>query len=296
MRRRVRSRASARKSRLGLSGIKGSIRFPPFLSSSSSGVVKKIFLSVTAAVALAAPCSLARAQQGYEFEVYDTHLTNPGTTELELNTNFVATGPKEPDLDLFATHHMLRSSLEVGRGLTNWLEGSIYVLAARRPGGGSSYVGNRMRLTAAAPASWNLPLEIGLTQEVGHARPGFAENRWTYEISPMIGKTWESVAVAFNPVFERGVADDAGHPVEFEPKGRVGFSLGDEGSLALEYYSSLGPTARFDPRSEQKHQLFVAIEKELSSNLEIAASVGRGLTGSSDRVVIATRLEYLIAR
>lgn len=68
---------------------------------------------------------MAAAQQGYELEVYDTHLTRPGTTEFELNTNFVASCPKQVDTGLFPTRHMLRSSLEIGTGLTNWLEGTI---------------------------------------------------------------------------------------------------------------------------------------------------------------------------
>ncbi len=259
-------------------------------------MIMKFSPSIALALAFAILPSTATAQQGYEFEVYDTHLTKPGTTELELNTNFVASGPKRPDAELFPTRHMLRSSLELGTGVTNWLEGSIYVLAAHRPGSGASYVGNRMRLTASAPDSWNLPVEIGLTQEVGYARPGFAENRWTYELSPMIGKTWGSVAWAFNPVLERSLSGANVHKLEFEPKGRIGLLVGDEGSLSLEYYSTLGPTAGFDPRSEQKHQLFAAFGKELSPNFEIAASVGRGLTSSSDRMVIATRLEYRIGR
>jgi hypothetical protein len=116
---------------------------------------------------------------------------------------------------------MMRSSVEIGAGLTNWLEGSIYFVAVHRPNAGASYVGNRIRATASAPAHWNLPVEFGLTQEIGYARPGFAENRWTYELSPMIGKTWGSV---------------------------------------------------------------------------LAVSFGRGLTASSDRAVLATRLEYRVGR
>jgi hypothetical protein len=254
--------------------------------------MKKIYLSIAFAIALSPLPSTARAQQGYEFEVYGTHLTSPGTTEFELNTNFVASGPERPDLDLFPTRHMVRSSFEIGTGLTSWLEGSVYVLAVQRPNAGTSYVGNRLRLTAAAPASWNLPVDVGLTQEIGYARPGFAENRWTYELSPMIGKTWGALGLTFNPVLERSLT--ATHEVEFEPKGKVGFAFGDEGSLSLEYYSTLGPTSGFDPRSQQKHQLFVALEKELFSNFELAGSVGRGLTSSSDRLVIATRVEYRI--
>ncbi|MDQ6689294.1 MAG: hypothetical protein M3Z18_02175 [Gemmatimonadota bacterium] len=254
--------------------------------------MRRVYLLISLAVSLGSPLSVAEAQRGYEFEVYDAQLTKPGTTEFELNTNFVASGPKQIDAGLFPTAQMLRSSLEIGTGLTNWLEASIYFLAAHRPNVGESYVGNRIRMTASAPVDWNLPVEFGLTQEVGYARPGFAENRWTYELSPMIGKTWGSIAVVANPAFERSLSGPAAHPFEFEPRGRISYGFGEAGSASLEYYSSLGPTSRFDPRSEQKHQVFVAIEKLISEQWGMAASFGRGLTVTSDRAVVATRLEY----
>lgn len=258
--------------------------------------MRRLCLLIPFAIAGASPFAKGFAQQGYEFEVYDTRLTEPGTTELELNTNFVASGRKEIDKGVFPTHHMLRSSFEIGTGITNWLEASVYVLAARRPGAGTSYVGNRLRATATVPATWNLPFEIGLTQEVGYARPGFAENRWTYELSPMIGKSWHSVALVVNPAFERSLGGLSEHPVEFEPRGRITYGSGDEGTLSLEYYTSLGPTSRFDALSAQKHQLFLAAQRELSTRWELAGSFGRGLTASSDRSVIATRIEYRIGR
>jgi hypothetical protein len=254
--------------------------------------MRKLFLIAPIAIALISPLSIAVAQQGYEFEIYDTQIKKRGSTEFELNTNFVASGPTRIDTGPISTNHMLRSSFEIGTGLTHWLEGSIYVQAVHRPNAGASYVGNRVRLTAAAPADWNLPVEFGLTQVLGYARAGFAENRWTYELSPMIGKAWRSLALVANPAFERSLAGPTAHPIEFEPRGRISYGFGDEGSLSLECYSSLGPTSGFDPRSEQKHQLFVAAEKEFSTRWELAASFGRGLTASSDRNVIATRIEY----
>jgi hypothetical protein len=256
----------------------------------------KSVLLIALVCCAAIPSLSALAQQGYEFEVYDTHLTEPGTIELELNTNFVASGRKEIDEGLFPTHHMLRSSLEIGGGITDWLEASVYVLGVHRPGLGASYVGNRLRATASVPASWNWPMDFGITQEVGFALAGFAENRWTYELSPMIGKSWRSLAFVANPAFERGLGDAVDHPVEFEPRGRITYGFGDEASLSLEYYSSLGPTSRFDPVSSQKHQVFLAAEKEFSKRWELAVSFGRGLTASSDRSVIATRVEYRIGR
>lgn len=89
-------------------------------------------------------------------------------------------------------------------------------------------------MTACAPAVWNLPVEFGLAQEVGYARPGFAENGWTYELSPMIGKTWGSIALVANPAFERGLSGPVAHQIEFEPRGRFSYCFGDEGSLSLE--------------------------------------------------------------
>ncbi|HEV7837093.1 MAG TPA: hypothetical protein VGO75_03430 [Gemmatimonadaceae bacterium] len=257
--------------------------------------MKKRYLLIFLAATLGSTVDRAIAQQGYEFEVYDTHLTRPGTIELELNANFVASGRKDVDDGLFPTHRMLRSSFEIGTGITNWLEASVYVLAVRRPGVGTSYVGNRVRATASVPAEWNLPFEFGLTQEVGYARPGYAENRWTYEVAPMIGKSWRSLSFVANPAFERGL-NGVDQPIEFEPRGKISYGFGDEGSVSLEYFSSLGPTARFDAVSGQKHQLFVAAEKEFWDRWEFAASFGRGLTASSDRSVVATRLEYRLGR
>jgi hypothetical protein len=109
----------------------------------------------------------------------------------------------------------------------------------------------------------------------------------------MIGKTWGPVELALNPAFERGLTG-AEHPVEFEPKGSLEFRFGDDASVALQYFSTLGPTSGFDPRSEQKHQLFVAFETEISRRVELATSFGRGLTESSDRYVVAARIEYKI--
>ena len=258
--------------------------------------MKKRYLLIPLAIAIGSPFMMAMAQQGYEFEVYDTQLTKPGTTEFELNTNFVASGRKQVNNGLFPTDHMLRSSFEVGTGLTNWLEASIYLLVVHRPNAGASYVGNRIRATASAPPEWKLPVEFGLTQEIGYGRPGFAENRWTYELSPMIGKTWGSVAFVVNPAFERSLGGPATHPVEFEPRARIGYGFGHEGAVSLEYFSTLGPTSGFDPRSEQQHQLFAAIEKEISGRWDLAVSFGRGLTASSDRAVFATRLEYHVSR
>lgn len=233
----------------------------------------------------------AQAQQGYEFEVYGTGLSVRGTGELELHTNFVPTGSQlADDAEGRATHRAFRSSLELSTGLASWLEASLYAVSYARSGAGFQYVGNRARLTAVAPPRWNLPLDVGLAQEIGYARPGFAENRWAYEITPILGKSLGSVSLLLNPALERGLGT-GNHEWEFEPRARVGYALGDEEALGIEYYSVLGPVSNFDASGHQRHQLFATAQTELPSGLEGAIGIGRGLTGNSDRWVITTRLE-----
>src|SRR6266576_1922947 len=163
----------------------------------------RTIIGVAALVLLAAP---ARAQQGYEFEVYGTRIAVPGTGELELHTNFVPTGSQRvDDAEGRATHRAFRSSLEVTTGITSWLEGSFYAVGYARNGAGVKYVGNRGRLTAIALASWNLPIKLGLSQEIGYARSGFAENHWAYEATPILGTGAGRVTSVVNPACERGI-------------------------------------------------------------------------------------------
>ncbi|HEX6627997.1 MAG TPA: hypothetical protein VF105_08590 [Gemmatimonadaceae bacterium] len=233
----------------------------------------------------------AQAQQGYEYEVYNTDLSKPGTGELEWHNNYVVSGTQFADSpDGRTTHHALRSSLELSTGLTNWLEAAVYTVGYARSGAGFEYVGNRGRLTAAAPERWSLPIQLGLSQEVGYARSGFSESRWVYEFVPIVGKKFGPASLVLNPIFERAISG-AEREWEFEPRARLAYALdGDEG-VGLEYYSVLGPLSRFDERSHQIHQLFATAETELPGGVEAGFGVGRGLTTNSDRWIISTKFE-----
>jgi hypothetical protein len=241
--------------------------------------------------ALVVLASSALAQQGYEFEVYDTHVLAPASGELELHTNFVPSGSQRfDDAEGRATHRAFRSTVEISTGLATWLEGSLYTVGYAKSGVGMQYVGNRARFTAVAPSTWNLPFDAGLSQEVGYSRPGFAENRWGYEIAPIFGKGVGKVSLLLNPAFEHGL-DKGSHEWEFEPRARMAYEIGTEHELGLEYYSVLGPVTAFDERSHQLHQLFATGETELPGGVEGSLGVGRGLTRNSDRWVVTSRLE-----
>jgi hypothetical protein len=240
--------------------------------------VLRRFLVLT--LSLASVPALATAQAGFEYEVYSTHIESPRTTTAELHTNFVASGRRGIEDGQYATHRALRSSLEITHGLLPWLEGSVYFVGAAFRGRGAEYVGNRLRLTAVAPQKWNLPFDLGLTQEVGYTRSGFSEHRWAYELGPILGKSFGPVSLLVNPMFERGFDGDE-REIEFEPKGKVEYAFGDEGAIALEYYGS-----------EYHQQLFATFETEVAHKWELGFGVGRGLTRESDKSVLTTKIEY----
>jgi hypothetical protein len=174
------------------------------------------------------------------------------------------------------------------------LEGSIYATAYARTGEGIQFVGNRARLTALTPAGCGRKLDLGFSWEVGHARSGFAENAWSLELTPILGRSFGHVSLVINPAFERGIGGSAEREFEFEPRGRIAYAMGEDDALSLEYYGVAGPVSGFDPRSAQRHQIFAGWNGEISKRAEAAIQVGRGLTRSSDRWTIATRLEYAL--
>jgi hypothetical protein len=172
----------------------------------------------------------------------------------------------------------------------------VYLIGAVTRERGAEYVGNRVRLTAVAPARWKLPFDLGVSHEVGYARPEYAESRWRYELSPIIGKSFGPLQIVVNPSLERGLGRGAEHEIELEPRGRVSYYFGDEAAVSLEYYGSLGPVTTPEPTREQRHQLFATIQTELSERWEIGFGAGRGLTPESDRTVLSTKLEFHFGR
>lgn len=236
--------------------------------------------------------SRASAQQGYEFEVYDTQIGNLGASELELHTNYVADGVKQGEEGLLPTHRAVRSSLEVSRTLSSWLRGSLYLTTSAGRNRDFAYVGNRARVTAVAPRSWTLPFDLGVATEVSYARPTFSENRWALEITPVLAKSFGALSFTLNPAFERGLDKRSEREIEFEPRAKAAYAFGDEAAFSLEYYAGLGAIGENHPVREQRHQIFARLLGEIAPRLELGVGVGRGLTPASDRWVVATVIEY----
>jgi hypothetical protein len=254
----------------------------------------KFVLAFTVAISAIIWPMTASGQEGYEFEVYGADHPQGGAYGLDWHLNYVPSSATAGEEDLKSSDHAFRSSFELSHGFNSWFEGSLYATAYARSGRGIQFVGNRARLTALTPVSSTRNLDFGISWEVGHARSGFAESDWTLEVTPILGKSVRRVSVVVNPAFERGIGGSAEREFEFEPRARFAYQTGGDDALSLEYYGVAGPVSRFDPRSDQRHQLFAGWNGEVGKRTEAAIQIGRGFTRKSDRWTIATRLEYAL--
>jgi hypothetical protein len=101
---------------------------------------------------------------------------------------------------------------------------------------------------------------------------------------------------ALNPALELAVrGENAGRGWEFSPNATVSYDLSDRITAALEYYGALGPVSGFDPPPLQQHQVFGAMDLNLSPKWEINLGVGRGLTSSTDGLLVKTIFGYRLS-
>src|SRR5207245_7689470 len=83
----------------------------------------------------------ASAQDNYEIQVYGGETVPPGTSMVELHSNFTAKGSKTKVGGLEPTHHAEHESIEITQGVTDWFETGFYIFISIQPAGGWEWVG-----------------------------------------------------------------------------------------------------------------------------------------------------------
>ena len=249
---------------------------------------------VLAALVLAHGAALpARAQDNYEIQVYGADLVPVGRTMVELHSNFTVDGRPDVVDGLLPTRHALHETLEITHGFAPWFEVGFYVFTSARSGDGWSWVGDHIRPRVAVPESWHWPVGVSISTEFGYQRRPFSTDTWTWEIRPIIDKQLGPWYASVNPALELAVkGENAGRGWDFSPSALLSYDLSRRVTAALEYYGALGPLSGFDPGPEQQHQLFGALDLNLSPKWEINLAVGRGFTASTDRLIVKTIFGY----
>jgi hypothetical protein len=235
----------------------------------------------------------AVGQENFEIQVYGSETVAPGATMVELHSNVAAVGTTRTEDGVLRTQGAFHETLEVTQGWTPWLETGFYVFTSIQPDTTWEWVGSHIRPRVRAPESWELPVGLGLSAEIGYQRRAFSPDAWTVELRPIIDKQWSRWYVAFNPAVERAIeGDNVDRGFEFSHAAKVGYSVTPKVAVGLEYYGALGPVTHFDRRRDQQHQIFPVVDLDLGPRWEFNAGIGVGLTPSTDRLTIKMILGY----
>jgi hypothetical protein len=248
----------------------------------SSVVLPLILLSLILLFA-----SSARAQDNYEIQVYGSDTVPPGSTMVELHSNFTAKGSKTVEDGVLPSNHAQHETLEITQGFNDWFETGFYVFTSIQPDGGWQWVGDHIRPWVRVPESWHWPVGVSLSNEFGYQRRDFSPDTWTWEIRPIVDKKIGRWYLSFNPTLERSLhGENVNRGVEFSPNAKVSFDFTKRISGGLEYYAAYGSLNGFDPLKDQEQQFFPSIDLDLGPQWEFNFGVGVGVTGSTDHLII----------
>ena len=242
---------------------------------------------------VAAWASPLGAQENFEIQVYGSETVAPGSTMVELHSNVAAEGSRRTVNGVLRTQGAFHETFEITQGITSWFETGFYTFTSIQPDTTWEWVGNHIRPRVRAPESWELPVGLSLSAELGYQRREFSTDTWTLELRPIVDKQWNRWYFAINPTFERAIkGEGVDRGFEFSPAAKVSYAATPKVALGLEYYGSLGRVGHFDRPRDQQHQLSPVIDLDLGPRWEFNAGVGFGLTPSTDRLIVKMILGY----
>jgi len=237
--------------------------------------------------------ALANAQDNYEIQVYPYETVEPGHTMVELHSNFTIDGSKTVENGLLPSNHTQHETIEITHGFTDWFEVGFYIFTYERSGYGVQWVGDHIRPRVRIPQKWNWPVGLSLSQEIGYQRRKFSVDTWTWEIRPIADKQIGRWYFSLNPTLERSFHGESVHEgVVFSPNFKVSYDFTPKIAGGLEYYGSVGPLTGFPAINQQQHQVYPAIDLNVSPKWEINFGLGVGLTGTGDHLIAKMILGY----
>ena len=259
----------------------------------SGRTVGAILAALAVAVCLLGRAGPTEAQNNYEIQVYGSETVAPWSTMVELHSNVAAQGTTRTTDGVLRTQGAFHETLEITQGWTSWFETGFYVFTSIQPDTTWEWVGDHIRPRVRAPESWNLPVGLSLSAEVGYQQRRFSTDTWTLELRPIIDKQWGPWYASVNPVFDMSIkGQNSGQGFGFSPSAKVSYSVTPKVALGLEYYASLGPVKHLDRWSDQQQQIFPVIDVDLGPRWEFNFGVGFGMTSSTDRLIVKMILGY----
>jgi hypothetical protein len=231
--------------------------------------------------------TLARAQGNYEIQVYGSETVAPETLMVELHSNFTVEGQTATIVGVYPTNHQEHETVELTEGINDWSELGFYIFTSEQDGHGVQWVGDHIRPRVRVPDSWDWPVGVSLSTEVGYQRAVYSPDTWTWEIRPIIDKAIGRWYLAVNPALERTWhGPDATEGVQFAPGVKISYDFTSVVSGGIEYYADYGPLGDFDSTHNQQQMVFAVTDLNVSPVWEINIGVGIGATAATDHLIV----------
>jgi hypothetical protein len=241
-------------------------------------------LALAALVVLPA---LVRAQGNYEIQVYGSDTVPAANLMVELHSNFTVEGQKDTVDGVYPTNHQLHETLELTAGINSWSEVGFYVFTSEQDGHGVQWVGDHIRPRIRVPESWDWPVGVSLSTEIGYQRSVYSPDTWTWEIRPIVDKAVGRWYFAVNPALERTLhGPDVHQGLAFAPSAKISYDFSRVVSGGIEYYADYGPLDNFISVHNQQQQVFVVTDLNVSPLWEINIGVGVGATAATDHFIV----------
>ena len=246
-----------------------------------------------AAVLTIAGTMSALAQDPFEIQVYEYQTVPRGRWDLETHVNYTARGIRAFENGVAPTERQTHLTFELTRGITSYFETAFYLVTARRDGSAGELAGWRLRPRFRLPEDW-LPFKFSLSTEFGFPNPTYEENSITFELRPILERSFGRLQVDLNPVLGKALRGlTANEFWDFEPGARLGYTVNKTLDVSLEYYGATGPLTHVEPSAQQMHQVFPGADINFSPDVVLNVGVGFGLTSAGNTLVYKTRLGWI---
>jgi hypothetical protein len=222
-----------------------------------------------------------------EIQVYDAAIAERGVFNLMIHTNFTPIGRKTAVYPGgIIPNDSVNGAVEWAYGVADWFEQGLYmpVWSPYSEGRGGSLNGFKIRELFVRPHAKDHLFFYGVNFEFSVNYHYWEPKRFTSEVRPIVGLHLHKVDVIFNPIVDTDYTGGFGN-LEFVPATRVAYNFNDTWTVAAEEYSDFGPLRRFDPVSDQFHEVWAVMDHN-SKIVSIEAGVGVGVTGGADRLTL----------
>lgn len=212
-----------------------------------------------------------------EIQVYDEAINKMGELNVDVHMNYVGSGIKTPAYSgEIPAHHNFRMTPEFAYGFSNNMEGGFYLPAIRDASGSWYAEGAKLRLKYIGD-NRELGFYWGLNGELGATSIRTTEQRWNFEIRPIIGHKSADWNLTVNPISSFALSGNF-HTPGFTPAFRVSRRAAEKTWLNIEHYADFGDINKMHSISQET---YLSSDTEILGH-DINIGAGHGWTGESN--------------